>query len=187
MAKQTSLADLFQPRDRPSDVRLPAAAHKILAAPNVSADFFGPLIDWIGHPVNNKMSRTQQKEVAAKPPKLAVALSDMIFIQNFTGEKNEMSGPSPNMTQIDFNKGRRDVEGSPKVTALTFDRTGEALAAGSTDHLVSIFNVERGCRIRNLNCHSEQISDISWCRSLSQPYIVATGSFDSTIVIHDIR
>lgn len=31
------------------------------------------------------------------------------------------------------------------------------------------------------------MSDVSWCRSLSQPYIVATGAFDSKIVIHDIR
>lgn len=119
-----------------------------------------------------------------------VALNDTIFIQNFTGEhasESDHQDDEDNIIQIDFNKGRRDVDSRPSVTCVTFDRSGEAIAAGSQDNLVSIFNVERGCRIRNLKCHSELISDISWCRSLSQPYIIATGSFDCKVAIHDVR
>jgi WD40 repeat protein len=70
---------------------------------------------------------------------------------------------------------------------LSFDREGEALAAGSDDALVSIFDVRTGNRIRNLNCHSKAITAISWHRSKAAPYIIATGSADSTIVFHDVR
>lgn len=101
------------------------------------------------------MSKTQLNEIGKRPPRLAVALNDMIFIQNYSGERNEASGANPRIIQIDFNRNRQNYSGRPRVSALTFDRTGEALAAGSTDNLVSIFNVERGCRMRNLNCHEE--------------------------------
>ena len=143
-------------------------------------------MDWVGSP-----DQISKPGLATDSPKFMVALNDTIFIQNFAGENqnSDLANQSDQLIQIDFNKGRRDLSDSqaPIVTCVTFDRSGEAVAAGSNDNLVSIFNVERACRIRNLSCHNQQVSDISWCRSLSQPYILATGSYDSTIAVHDVR
>ena len=72
--------EFFKPRERKESCILPNTAHKVLAAPDVSNDFFGSLIDWIGEPLYKQMSRLQRKESEAKPPKFAVALKDMIYI-----------------------------------------------------------------------------------------------------------
>lgn len=79
------------------------------------------------------------------------------------------------------------MEGVGNVISLCFDRGGEALAAGSSEAITSIYDVKTGKRLRNLNCHSDAVTAISWNRSLCAPYLVATGSTDSTIVFHDIR
>lgn len=82
------------------------------------------------------------------------------------------------MTRIDFNRGRTDYVDCPLVQSISFDRCGEAFAAGSNDGLVSLFDVTKGKRLRNLNLHTDSITAISWNRSFSLPYILATGSRD---------
>lgn len=73
------------------------------------------------------------------------------------------------------------------MSSLNFDRCGEALAVGASDSMTSIFDAETTSRIRNLSCHSKSISAISWNKSKSAPYILATASEDSNIVFHDVR
>lgn len=90
------------------------------------------------------------------------------------------------MIQIPFNQNRAS-ENVGDVLSLSFDRGAEAIAAGNSKAIVSIFDVEAGKRLRDLNCHSNAVTAISWNRSCAAPYIVATGSADSTIVFHDIR
>ena len=64
----------------------------------------------------------------------------------------------------------------PKVLSLSFDRYGEALAAGSD--VASIFDVKTGNRIRNLNHHTKDVTSVSFSCSRQYPYLLATGSKD---------
>jgi WD40 repeat protein len=113
---------------------------------------------------------------------LALALYDTIYLLDPLKKGSAMK-------QIEFNEGRQNnsFDENPVVQCLSFDRCGEAFAAGSTENLVSIFDVERSKRIRNLKCHSDMISSLSWNRSFSMPYLLITGSKDKTIVLHDVR
>ena len=104
----------------------------------------------------------------------------MIYLLNPLVKNSEM-------VSIDFNRQRKGLVGCPSVECISFDRCGEALIAGSSDNLASIFDVESGLRIRNLQCHSDSITAVSWNRSRAMPFIVATGSKDTSIVIHDVR
>jgi WD40 repeat protein len=93
------------------------------------------------------------------------------------------------MVKIDFNENRKDIkiQETPRVTALSFDRCAEALAAGSNDAVVSIFDIRTAKKIRNLNCHSDSLTSVSFCRSIHAPYLVATGSRDKSVIFHDVR
>ena len=91
------------------------------------------------------------------------------------------------MISIDFNRNKRGVIGCPIVNALSMDRCGEVLAVGGSDSITSIYDIRSGSRLRNLNAHSEEITAVSFNRSLCAPYMVATGSRDKTICIHDLR
>ncbi len=76
---------------------------------------------------------------------------------------------------------------NPLVTSLSFDRSGNALVAGSSDSLVSIFDTIQGRRIRDINCHKSLVTDVAWNRAACTSYMIATGSLDKTIILHDIR
>jgi WD40 repeat protein len=76
---------------------------------------------------------------------------------------------------------------SSLVTSLSFDRSGNALVAGCSDSLVSIFDTIQGRRIRDMNCHKSLVTDVAWNRAECTPNIIATGSLDKSIILHDIR
>lgn len=76
---------------------------------------------------------------------------------------------------------------SDLVTSISFERCGNALAAGTVDGLLHICDAVRGLRLRKLDCHNGAVTDVAWCRSSEANYLVATGSMDGTIVFHDVR
>jgi WD40 repeat protein len=91
------------------------------------------------------------------------------------------------MISIDFNRNKQGAIGCPIVNALSVDRCGEVLMAGGTDSVVSIYDMCTGSRLRNLKAHTEEITACSFNRSLCTPYMVATGSLDKTVCLHDLR
>ena len=76
---------------------------------------------------------------------------------------------------------------SDQITSISFERGGNALAAGTVDGLLHICDAVRGIRLRKLDCHNDAVTDVAWCRSPEANYLVATGSTDGTIVFHDVR
>ena len=155
------------PRKREFD--FPKVPFKILAAPEINKTLFQSIIDW-----------APQSKPFSKNSKLAIALADVIHIADPLKEKIEM-------LSIDFNRNRTGIQGCPQVSSLSFDRCGEALVVGGSDSLTSIFDVRTGNRIRNLSHHVEAVTAVSFNRSAMMPYLVATGSKDKSIVLHDIR
>lgn len=154
----------FKPRKRGPGHQLPNHAFKILAAPEVGNNLYANVLDWVA--------------LRDESQKLALALQDTIYLLD------PLVKNSP-MVAIDFNKGSKNVE--QEVHSISFDRLGEALAAGGTESLVSIFDGESGKRLRNLSCHSSVVSAIAWNRSMQLPYLIATGSADESIIFHDVR
>lgn len=70
---------------------------------------------------------------------------------------------------------------------MNFDRSGEAMAVGTSDKLVQIYDVERGKQIRNIKAHGARVSSLSWNRSVLAPYLLTSGGLDSVIINHDVR
>ncbi len=77
--------------------------------------------------------------------------------------------------------------GNHYVCSVNFDRSGEALALGTSDRKVQIFDVEKGMQIRNMSGSGARVSCLSWNRSILAPYLLSAAGADSIIVNHDIR
>jgi cell division cycle protein 20 (cofactor of APC complex) len=60
---------------------------------------------------------------------------------------------------------------------LSFDRSGEALALGSSDGAVHIWDVERKKQLREIRGvgHIKRVSSMSWNRSVLSPYLISSG------------
>ena len=136
---------------------------KVLAAPEIENVIFQTVLDWA--------PQTMPEFPNATSGKIALALQDTIHITDPLGVSSEKS----------------TIEYEPHITALSFDRCGEILTAGTTRAKVAVFDVNSSKRVRDLSCHSKQITTISHLRSACAPYLVATGSLDKTIVFHDLR
>ena len=116
--------------------------------------------------------------------KLALALENCVYIKNTSGER------AFNVTHNPFDlyeDHTTTIQLSDRVTSVSFERGGNALAAGTVDGLVHICDAERGLRLRKLDCHNNVTTDVAWCHSQDMNYLVATGSMDGTIVFHDVR
>ena len=171
--KVPSEEPIFRPRKRAIGFSIPERPFKILAAPDVRNTIYQNILDW---------SQISQSKCGKIDENLAIALHDIIYIANPLSQ-------SISMREIDFNYKRTTLDRSQKpfVTAISFDMCGEALAAGSSDSLVSIFDVRTGSRLRNLSCHSDAITAVSFCKNVCAPYLLATGSKDKSVVFHDVR
>ena len=118
---------MFKPRCRAFP--LPTSPLKIYEAPDISGDHNLSLIDW-GPQCNPFVENS----------KLALALSDQVFlIDHLTGKNNVVANLS------------KDHQGGGNyVCSINFDRSGEALAVGTSDRQVHIYDVEKQQLIRKM-------------------------------------
>jgi WD40 repeat protein len=72
-----------------------------------------------------------------------------------------------------------------RISAICFDRSGEAISVGQHDGTTSIYDVQCEQQLRVLHGQNK-INCISWCRSVAYPYLVTCGTSEG-IANHDVR
>ena len=75
----------------------------------------------------------------------------------------------------------------PRITAINFDRSSEAMATADESGCVTIWDVAKTQKLRVLKCHARKVNSISWNRSPVCPYLLTSGSSDTLILNHDLR
>lgn len=104
---------------------------KVLAAPEVENAMFQTVLDWA--------PQTMPEFPNATSGKIALALHDTIHITD----------------PLCASSGKSTIEYEPHITALSFDRCGGILTAGTTRAQVAIFDVNSSKKVRDLSCHSK--------------------------------
>ena len=156
----------FKPRDRAFP--LPTAPMKIYEAPEVLGDPHLNIIDW--GPQNNPFVIRS---------KLAVGLFDQVYlIDHLTGTNSVIANLNSKKTT-----GSKDSY----ICSINFDRSGEALAIGTSDRQVQIYDVERQQKVRQITGSGARVSSLSWNRSIMAPYLITASGADSIIMNHDVR
>lgn len=79
------------------------------------------------------------------------------------------------LLELNSDDDNNDANNNRYVCSVNFDRSGEALAVGTSDRLLQIYDVERGKQIRNIKGHGARVSSISWNRSVLAPYLITSG------------
>jgi len=97
---------------------------------------------------------------------LAVALGSSIYLWNAT---------TSNIAQLPF-------DDSEPVTSLSWDEAGNYLAVGTNRNTVTIWDVEKQQRLREMRGHSGRVGVLAWA-----DHILSSGSRDSHIFHHDVR
>ncbi|TNV83008.1 hypothetical protein FGO68_gene5618 [Halteria grandinella] len=154
----------FRPRLRAT--ALPEVPLKIFEAPDLRCDPSLNLLDW--GPQCNPFTPSSR---------LAVALADQVFLIDHDTGRNSIVA---SITQQD------DIK--RYIASINFDRSGEALALGTSDRQLQIYDVERSRQIRRMSSmFGGRVTSVSWNRSVLAPYLVSAAGVDSLIVNHDIR
>ncbi len=153
---------MFKPRKR--TFPLPTSPLKIYEAPDIVSDPKLSIIDW-----------SPQCNPFVQNSKLALGLQDQVFlIDHLTGKNSIIASLA------------QDQPGKI-VCSINFDRSGEALAVGTSDRLVNIYDVERQQQVRKIAGSHFRVSALSWNKSILAPYLVSVSGPDAIIVNHDVR
>ncbi|CDW76425.1 wd40 repeat-containing protein [Stylonychia lemnae] len=156
---------VFKPRKR--EFPLPSSPVKILAAPRVSLDPNINIIDWA--PQSNPFETNS---------KLAIALDSIIYL---VGVDNSRPKRLAQLAQHGLS------QRPCYYTSVSFDRSGEAIAVGTSERKVQIYDVERCQQIRTISSHGAKVGALSWNRSILAPYLLTSGGSDAMIFNHDVR
>eukprot|EP00347_Sterkiella_histriomuscorum_P001050 403373527 len=167
MLQQDAQNQKFKPRKRAFP--LPSSPMKIFAAPDIVSDLNLNLIDW-----------APQSNPYAENSKFALCLYDDIYLVDLKGSKHKVMLSLKKQNQTDGDEDHY-------ISSVNFDRSGEAIAVGTSHHLIQIYDVERGMQVRNIYAHGARVSSISWNRSVLAPYLITSGGQDAIIMNHDIR
>jgi len=137
---------------------------KIFEAPEIVGDPKLKIIDW-----------SPQCNPFVQNSKLALALQDQVFLIDHLSGQNKVL-----LTLSDDMPGKY-------VASINFDRSGEALAVGTSDRQVQIYDVERQKQVRKITGSLARVSALSWNKSILAPYLLSASGPDTLIVNHDVR
>jgi len=105
---------------------------------------------------------------------LAVALDSAVYMWNAAdGSINEL---------CDLRGDDESDEGSDYVTSVKWTDGGKTLAVGTSANVVGLWDAETAKCARTLEGHTQRVSSLAWKGAL-----LATGSRDSHILLHDVR
>ncbi|KAL6080371.1 ubiquitin-protein transferase activating protein [Balamuthia mandrillaris] len=149
---QNKMDSQLHPRVSRKERAIPSAPERVLDAPNLVDNYYLNLLDWSSTNV------------------LAIALSQSIYLWNATtSEITEL------MTLDEENP-------SNIVTSLSWTMDGNALAVGTEDAQVQLWDVNHGVKLRTLKGHEARVGSMSWNQS-----ILSTGSRSGMIFNSDVR
>jgi len=73
--------------------------------------------------------------------------------------------------------------GNTSVTSVSFNPSApQFLAVGMDNNQVQLWDVERSTQLRTLSGHSARVGSLAW-----NGHILSSGSFDTSIINHDVR
>lgn len=87
------------------------------------------------------------------------------------------------MWNANNNKVMRFCDIAPNIiTSLTWNPSGTQVSVGNSKGEVDIWDLAKSTKIQTLKGHGSRVSSIAWTSNL-----IATGSRDRTILLHDQR
>ena len=137
--------------------RIPRKADRILDAPELLDDYYLNLVDW------------------SSSNKVAVCLGHALYLWDArTGSTDQLLTHDPDNA---WNL----------LTAVAWSPLGKDLAIGCADRSIQLWDSVAMKRKLNIgyNCHEGRISALAW--NSREPNILASGSRDSVILLHDLR
>ena len=81
--------------------------------------------------------------------------------------------------QSEYNR----LEGQDSVNSVSFSPNGKALATGSGDRTIKLWNLDTGKEIRTLQGHKDSVNSVSFS---PDGQTLATGSGDTTIKLWNL-
>jgi cell division cycle protein 20 (cofactor of APC complex) len=68
------------------------------------------------------------------------------------------------------------------ISSISFSKVGQFIAAGEEDACIQICDYEKQCPLRIMRMHFGRVVSLDW-----HNYLLASGSYDKRIIIHDVR
>ncbi|VWU52401.1 cell division cycle protein 20 homolog, putative [Hepatocystis sp. ex Piliocolobus tephrosceles] len=138
--------------------------YRILSAPGIADDFYLNILDWSSRNI------------------IAVGIDDKLCLYNNNTNKSCILFEIKKLKQIKKKKKKKKNDIKKYITSVKWNLFSNILAVGLSDGKVTIWDVEKGMKIRKYKNHTLRVGTLGWYY-----FNLSSGSKDTQIVTCDIR
>lgn len=167
--------NLGKVKKAPTSRAIPSTAERVLDAPGLSEDYYLNLLDWGAN--NMVVVALGASSASFNFPDLLPPPASSQLLTSSLGNSAYLWNASTNEINELVNFADREI------TSVAFcPHTPDYVSIGTEEGFVQLWDVTRSACLRTMDGHSGRVGALAWNGG-----VLSSGSFDSTIVNHDVR